>query len=152
MPEVQRTLMLIKPDAVNRGLIGRILQRYEDKGFNFVGIKMILMTRQQGEELYAPHVGKPFYEPTIGRMTSFPVLATVIEGYDAVNQVRRINGATNPAEAEPGTVRGDYGQQIEWNCVHGSDSVENAEREIPIFFESEEMLDYRKCLGHWHES
>ncbi|MCE1245875.1 MAG: nucleoside-diphosphate kinase [Firmicutes bacterium] len=147
--ENERTLLLIKPDSVHRGLIGRIVARYEDKGFNIAAMKLMHMTQAQAEDLYSPHVGKSFYDRTIKFMTSSPIVAIVIEGMDAINQVRSFNGATTPSEAHPGTIRGDFGQRVERNCVHGSDSKESAEREIPIFFKNEEILTYNKCLSEW---
>lgn len=147
--EKERTLLLIKPDSVQRGLIGRIVTRYEERGFNVAAMKLIWMEKEQARELYKPHVGKPFYEPTVNYMTSSPIVALVIEGYDAINQVRRMNGATRPEEADPGTIRGDFGQRVDKNCVHGSDSPESADREIPIFFGKEEITAYERVIESW---
>ena len=145
----ERTLLLIKPDSVHRGLIGRIISRFEDKGFNILAMKLLWMSKEQAEELYKPHKGKSFYKPTVEYMTSSPIVAMVVEGYDAINQVRKINGATRPNEAEPGTIRGDFGQRVDRNCVHGSDSPENAKREIPIFFKEDEILNYSRITQEW---
>jgi len=145
----ERTLLLIKPDSVHRGLIGKIISRFEEKGFIIAAMKLLHLTRELAEELYAPHVGKPFFEPTVKYMTSSPIVALVIEGFDAINQVRKINGATRPDEADPGTIRGDFGQRVERNCVHGSDSEENAKREIAIFFKEEEILNYDRIISEW---
>jgi nucleoside-diphosphate kinase len=147
--EKEKTLLLIKPDSVHRGLIGKITARYEDMGFNIAAMKLLWMTELQAQELYSPHVGKSFYDRTVKFMTSSPIVALVIEGYDAVNQVRKINGATVPSEAAPGSIRGDHGQRVERNCVHGSDSEENAAREIPIFFSADEILGYDRCVTQW---
>ncbi|MCD4783038.1 MAG: nucleoside-diphosphate kinase [Candidatus Eremiobacteraeota bacterium] len=147
--EKQRTLLLIKPDSVHRGLIGRIINRFEEKGFNISAMKLIWMKREQAEDLYSPHVGKSFYEPTVEYMTSSPIVAVVVGGFDAINQVRKMNGATRPNEADPGSIRGDFGQRVDNNCVHGSDSLESALREIPIFFKDEEILDYERCIYRW---
>jgi len=147
--EKQRTLLLIKPDSVHRGLIGKIISRYEEKGFNISAMKLIWMTRKQAEDLYSPHVGKSFYEPTVEYMTSSPIVAVVVEGFDAIDHVRKMNGATRPNEADPGSIRGDFGQRVERNCVHGSDSLESAEREISIFFKDEEIIDYERCISVW---
>lgn len=145
----ERTLLLIKPDSVHRGIMGQIISKYEAKGFNIAALKLIWMKKEQAEELYAPHKGKGFYEPTVKYMTSSPIAALVIEGYDAVNQVRKINGATRPDEADPGTIRGEFGQRVDRNCVHGSDSLENAQREIAIFFKSDEIISYERCINDW---
>lgn len=147
--EKERTLLLIKPDSVHRGLIGKIISRFEDKGFNIVALKLVHLKEEQARELYAPHFGKPFYEPTVKYMISSPIVALVLEGFDVINQVRAINGATKPNEAAPGTIRGDFGQRVDRNCVHGSDSPEGAAREIPIFFSPEEILDYERCIQPW---
>ena len=147
--EKERTLLLIKPDSVHRGLMGKIISRYEDKGMNIAAMKLIWMKKEQAEELYAPHKGKSFYEPTVKYMTSSPIVAVVIEGYDAINIVRKVNGVTRSNEAAPGTIRGDFGQKVNRNCVHGSDSPENAEREIAIFFREEEILNYTRCISEW---
>lgn len=145
----EQTLLLIKPDSVHRGLMGKIISKYEDKGLNIAAMKLIWMKKEQAEELYAPHRGKTFYEPTVRYMTSSPIVALVIEGYDVINIVRLINGATRSNEALPGTVRGDFGQRVDRNCVHGSDSTENAAREIAIFFNNEEIIDYKRCISEW---
>lgn len=147
--EKERTLLLIKPDSVHRGLIGKIISKYEQRGFVIAAMKLIWMKTEQAEELYKPHRGKSFYEPTVKYMTSSPIVAMVIEGYDAVNQVRKMNGATCPEQADPGTIRGDFAQRVEFNCVHGADSVENAKREIAIFFDEEEILDYDRVIKDW---
>lgn len=147
--EKERTLLLIKPDSVHRGLMGKIVSKYEDKGLNIAAMKLIWMKREQAEELYAPHKGKSFYEPTVNYMTSSPIVALVIEGFDVINIVRLINGATRSNEALPGTIRGDFGQRVDRNCVHGSDSMENAAREIAIFFNEEEIIDYKRCISDW---
>ncbi len=145
----EKTLLLIKPDSVHRGLMGKIISKYEDKGLNIAAMKLIWMKKEQAEELYSPHKGKSFYEPTVKYMTSSPIVALVIEGFDVINIVRLINGATRSNEALPGTIRGDFGQRVDRNCVHGSDSIENAAREIAIFFNEEEIIDYKRCISDW---
>ena len=145
----EKTLLLIKPDSVHRGLMGKIISKYEDKGLNVAAMKLIWMKKEQAEELYSPHKGKSFYDPTVKYMTSSPIVAMVIEGYDVINIVRLVNGATRSNEALPGTIRGDFGQRVDRNCVHGSDSAENAAREIAIFFNEEEIIDYKRCISDW---
>lgn len=147
--EDKRTLVLIKPNSVHRGLIGKILNRFEEKGFTIVALKLLWMTRDQAKELYKEHVGKHFYEPTINFMTSSPIVALIIRGYYAVSEVRRMMGPTDPREASPGSIRGDFGERVEMNCIHGSSSEESAEREIAIFFEESEILDYKRVIHKW---
>ena len=130
----ERTFVMLKPDAVRRGLAGRILQRLEDVGLRMVAKQRLDVNEAQSGALYAEHEGKPFYDSLLTYVHSGPVIATVWEGPGAVALVRKLIGATNPAEAAPGTIRGDFGLAIDENVVHGSDSVQSAEREIPIFF------------------
>ncbi|MEM1524519.1 MAG: nucleoside-diphosphate kinase [Nitrososphaerales archaeon] len=131
---IERTLIVIKPDGVRRGLIGAIISRFENKGFKIVDLKMFRMTRKQAEEFYAPHVGKHFYEELISFITSGPVVAAILEGPSSISVVRKMIGSTNPLEAAPGTIRGDYGLAITENLIHASDSVENFIRESKIIF------------------
>jgi nucleoside-diphosphate kinase len=147
--EMERTLVLLKPDSVQRGLVGKIIARFEEKGFQISALKLLWMPKSQAEDLYSPHVGKSFYEPTVEYMTSGPIVAMVLEGEEAVCQIRLLMGATNPRDAAPGTVRGDFGERIDRNCVHGSDSPESAAREIPIFFTPEEIADYKADFRKW---
>ena len=130
----ERTFVMLKPDAVRRGLTGRILQRLEDAGLRMIAKQRLDVNEAQSGALYAEHEGKPFYDSLLTYVHSGPVIATVWEGPGAVALVRKLIGATNPAEAAPGTIRGDFGLAIDENVVHGSDSVQSAEREIPIFF------------------
>lgn len=131
---IERTLIVIKPDGVRRGLIGAIISRFENKGFKIVDLKMLRMTREQAEEFYAPHVGKHFYEELISFITSGPVVAAILEGPSSISVVRKMIGSTNSLEAAPGTIRGDYGLAITENIIHASDSVENFIRESKIIF------------------
>jgi nucleoside-diphosphate kinase len=131
---VERTLIIIKPGAVVRGLVGEVLSRFEKKGLKIVGLKMLKMSREKAEELYSVHKGKHFYGELINYITSAPVVVGVLESDDAVQIVRRVIGPTNPKEAPPGTIRGDFGITITQNIIHASDSKESAEREIKIFF------------------
>ncbi len=137
---VERTFVMIKPDAVQRGLVGEIISRFERKGFKIVAMKMIKMTREQAEELYAPHKGKPFFESLIRFATSGPVVVMVIEGDSAIEVVRLMIGATDARKAQPGTIRGDFALDIEKNVIHASDSKESFEREHKIFFGKEDFV------------
>jgi nucleoside-diphosphate kinase len=143
MPELdqmERTLVIIKPDAVQRRLVGEIVHRFERRGLRIIATKMIQIDVPLAEKHYAEHKGKPFYEPLIQYITAAPSVVMVLEGYRAINVVRRMLGATNPAEAEPGTIRADYAMQTTYNLVHGSDGPETAEREIGLFFAPEEIV------------
>jgi nucleoside-diphosphate kinase len=130
----QRTFIIIKPDAVSRGLVGRILTRFEDTGLTFERLEYGVVTAEQAAANYREHEGKPFYGALIDYITSGPVVKMVLRGPDAVSVCRKLMGATNPREAAPGTIRGDFGLNLDANIVHGSDSPESAEREIAIFF------------------
>jgi len=146
---MEQTLLLIKPDGVQRGLIGRIITRIEQKGFQLGALRLLRLTKEMAEKLYEPHKGKGFYEPTVRYMTSSPIVAMVIRGAGVIDQIRTLMGATNPQNAAPGSIRGDFGQRIDMNIVHGSDSPESAAREIPIFFTSDEIADYKLLISDW---
>jgi nucleoside-diphosphate kinase len=146
---MERTLVIIKPDAVQRGLIGPVLSRLERRGLRFVAIKLMQITPELAARHYAVHKGKPFYEPLIAFITSGPVVVAVIEGNDAIDIVRRTMGATNPAQAEPGTIRADLGLEIGRNLVHGSDGPDTAAYEIPLFFAEDEILSYERAVDGW---
>jgi nucleoside-diphosphate kinase len=139
LADVERTLFLIKPDAVERRLIGEIIARFERRGFDVRGLKLVQVKEQQAAEHYVEHVGKPFYPELVEFITSGRVVAMVIEGPGAVAAVRSMMGATNPLESAPGTIRGDYALELGRNVVHGSDSSESAAREIAIFFTDAEL-------------
>jgi nucleoside-diphosphate kinase len=130
----QNTYIMIKPDAVARGLVGAIVQRFENTGLKIVRMEMSTLTREQAAANYAEHEGKPFYEGLVSYITSGPVVKMVISGPDSVVVCRKLMGATNPKDAAPGTIRGDFGLIMDANVVHGSDSPESAEREVAIFF------------------
>ena len=146
---MERTLVLLKPDAVQRRLMGRIISRFEEKGLKIVAMKMMRVTRELAERHYAEHRGKPFFSELVSFITSAPIVAMVVEGPKAIETVRRMMGKTDPLEADPGTIRGDYGVSITMNLVHGSDSPATAAREIPIFFAPEEILDYDIADQRW---
>jgi nucleoside-diphosphate kinase len=146
---VERTLVLIKPDAVQRGLIGEIIARLERRGLKIVGLKLVDVTETLAREHYAVHEGKPFFEPLISYITSSPVVALVAEGPKAIEVVRRTMGATAPAEATPGTVRADYALEIGRNLVHGSDGPETAQQEIALWFDEEELISWARATDRW---
>jgi len=130
----QKTYIMIKPDAVARGLVGRIISRFEDTGLTLERVEYGVVTAEQAAANYVEHQGKPFYDGLVAYITSGPVVKLVLSGPNAVSVCRKLMGATNPAEAAPGTIRGDFGLVLDANVVHGSDSPESAEREIAIFF------------------
>lgn len=132
----ERTFAMVKPDGVKRGLAGKIMSRIEAKGFTLVDVKLMNISRETAEKHYGEHAGKPFFEGLISFITSGPVLAMVVEGENAILEWRKMMGATNPADAAPGTIRGDFASTMDENVVHGSDAPETAEREINIFFGS----------------
>lgn len=131
---MERTLLFIKPDGVRRGLIGEVLIRIEKKKLRILALRMTNVDDEKARTLYAEHVDKPFFADLVSFVTSGSIVAAVIEGEDAVSQVRALMGATNPKDASPGTIRGDFGMEITENVVHGSDSVESAKRELDLFF------------------
>ena len=131
---MERSLILIKPDAFARNLSGEIVARFERKGLRLVGLKQMTMTRELAERHYAEHEGKPFYDELVSFITSGPLVAMVLEGYEAVVAARQVIGATNPLEASPGSIRGDFALEVGQNMVHGSDSNESATREVALFF------------------
>lgn len=146
---MERTYVMIKPDGVQRNLVGEILSRFEKKGLKVVALKMLQISRELAEHHYGEHKGKPFFEPLVEYITSGPVVAMVLEGKDAVSTARDMMGATNPLKASPGTIRGTYGMDIGRNVIHGSDSPESAQREVDIFFKPEEIIEYKKDSDNW---
>ena len=141
MPEEQRTFIAVKPDGVKRGLVGEIIRRFENKGFKLIGLKMLHVTQEMAERHYGEHEGKPFYPRLLKYIQSGPIVAMVWKGYNVIDGARHMMGKTNPMEAEAGTIRADYALLMEYNVIHGSDSVESAEREIAIYFKPEELCD-----------
>ncbi|GAB4108859.1 MAG: nucleoside-diphosphate kinase [Phycisphaeraceae bacterium] len=138
---MQTTLIILKPDAIQRGLAGQILQRFERKGLRIVGAKLMMVPKELAEQHYAEHKGKPFYEGLIKFITSSPVMVLAIRGLEAVTVCRTLIGATNGRKADPGTIRGDFGMSGGFNLVHGSDSEASAERELALWFKPEELAD-----------
>jgi nucleoside-diphosphate kinase len=146
---MQRTLIIFKPDCVQRRLVGEILERFEAKGLRIAALKMIQVDRELGERHYAEHKGKPFFGGLIEFITGGPVVVGVLVGNEAVTVVRSLLGATNGVAAAPGTIRGDLSISKQNNLVHGSDSPESAEREIALWFRTEELLDYEIAGNRW---
>ncbi len=144
MTQKEQTLLFVKPDGVMRGLTGEIIRRIERKGLLITAIKLLKLNREKAEEFYNVHRGKPFFEALVKHVTSGPILAMVIEGPNAVSVVRKLIGKTSPFEAEPGTIRGDFGINLTKNVVHASDNEENAEKEVAFFFKKREILRYEK--------
>lgn len=143
----ERTFIAIKPDGVQRGLIGEVIKRFESKGYKIVALKFLQVTDEQAKAHYAEHEGKPFYPRLIRYIQSGPIVAMVIQGFNAVAGARHIMGSTDPDKAEVGTIRADLAQVMEYNIVHGSDSVESAEREIAIYFNEDEIIAGGKCMS-----
>ncbi len=140
MSQPTRTLIFVKPDGVRRGLVGEIIQRFEKRGIRIVGLKMVRPTRELAEQHYAVHRDKPFFESVVNFITSGPVVAMVLECPNAIEVARQMMGATNPLNAAPGTIRGDFGLDIEQNVIHGSSDPEAAEYEISLWFKPEELV------------
>jgi nucleoside-diphosphate kinase len=146
---MERTLIIIKPEGVQRGIIGNIVTRFEQRGLKFVGLKLIHITPMLAEQHYGIHKGKPFYPGLVKHITSGPVVVAVVEGPKAISVVRTTMGATNAAEAIPGTIRGDFALEIGFNIIHGSDGPETAQQEINLFFKPEELVDYGLATAQW---
>ena len=149
---MERTLVIVKPDGVQRGLIGTILGRLEQRGLKLAALKLVQLSREQAEGHYAEHRGKSFFEPLVGYITSAPVVLAVFEGRDAIQVVRNTMGATNPVNSAPGTIRGDFALEVGRNLVHGSDGPDSAAREVGFFFSADELIGYTRDTDRWiHE-
>ena len=146
---MQTTLIILKPDAVQRGLCGRILSRFEDKGLQIVGAKLVTISPQLAARHYAAHKGKPFYEGLVRFMTSSPTLVLAVRGKGAIEVCRKMMGATFGSKAEPGTIRGDFGVSDSFNLIHGSDSPESARTELDLFFGAGELCEYERGNDQW---
>jgi len=146
---METTLIILKPDAVQRGLMGQLISRFEAKGLQLAGMKFMMVPKDMAEKHYAEHAGKPFYDGLIGFVTSSPVLVLAIRGLGAIAVCRKLIGATNGQKAEPGTIRGDFGMSGGFNLVHGSDSAESATRELALWFSAEELVDFEPALKPW---
>lgn len=146
---MERTFIAIKPDGVQRGLVGEIIRRFETKGFVLLGLKMMTVTRELAEEHYGVHRERPFFPGLVSFITSAPVIAMVWGGEGVVGAARKIIGATNPLTAEPGTIRGDFAANIGRNIIHGSDAIETAQREISLWFKEEELSPWQPSIAPW---
>lgn len=146
---METTLIILKPDAVQRGLMGKILTRFEEKGLQVVGAKMMQISQELAATHYGDHKGKPFYDGLVGFMTSSPVLVLALRGINAIEISRKMMGATFGSKAEPGTIRGDFGVSNSFNLIHGSDSPEAAKRELGLFFNEGEVLDSDRAINQW---
>ena len=146
---MERTFLMVKPDGVQRNLIGEIVGRFEKKGFKLVGAKLMQVSRELAEKHYAEHKERPFFGELVNFITSGPVFAMVWEGEGVIATARAMMGKTNPAEAAPGTIRGDFAVKVSQNVIHGSDSPESAAREIGLFFDESELVDYEKTIDRW---
>ena len=147
MPD--RTLILVKPDAFERGLTGEVIARFERKGLALVALKLMRLDRDLAERHYHEHEGKPFFPELVEFITRGPLVAMVLEGESAVEAARQVIGATNPIEAAPGSIRGDYATEITFNLVHGSDSAESASREVALWFSDDELTQYDREIDRW---
>ena len=146
---MQRTLVLIKPDGVQRGLVGEIIRRLERRGLKLIALKMMRLPREQAARHYAEHQAKPFYEGLLGFITSAPIVAMIWEGREAVTVVRSLMGSTDPLKALPGTIRGDLALDLGMNLIHGSDSPARAEAEMALFFTDSELHEYERTIDRW---
>lgn len=146
---MEQSLVLVKPDGVQRGLIGKIITRFEDRGLRLIGAKFLLVSEELAKAHYAVHEGKHFYNSLITFITSSPVMAMVWEGPDAISAIRQTVGKTRGTEAAPGTIRHDYGIQAQFNLVHASDSVENGQAEIALWFKPEELVRWKRVTEDW---
>ncbi|WP_096434869.1 nucleoside-diphosphate kinase [Alteribacter populi] len=146
---MERTFLMVKPDGVQRNLIGEIVSRFEKKGFTLAGAKMLAISKNLAETHYGEHKERPFFGELVDFITSGPVFAMVWEGDNVIDEARKMMGKTNPQEALPGTLRGDYGVQVSMNVIHGSDSEESAKREIELFFQKDELVSYEKTINKW---
>ena len=146
---MQTTLIILKPDAVQRGLMGRIISRFEEKGFQIVGGKFMRISEELAGRHYAEHRERPFYRSLVGFMTSCPVLVLAVRGKNAVDVARKLMGKTAGYESDPGTIRGDFGLSRSFNLIHGSDSAEAAERELKLFFTPDELHEYDRNISGW---
>jgi len=149
MPGTERTLVLVKPDGVQRQLVGRIIERYEERGLKLAGLKLVRVDRDHAERHYEAHREKPFFAGLVDFITSAPLVAAALEGPNAIAIVRAMNGATRPHEAEPGSIRGDFAVETAQNLVHASDSPENAAAELALWFKPEELLSYEREVDRW---
>ncbi len=145
----EKTFMLLKPDAIQRGLVGKIISRFEQKGFKIAAAKLVQVSREQAERHYACHKGKRFFDSLVEFIISSPCMALVLEGSNAIKLCRRIMGATEPTDSEPGTIRGDFALDVKHNLIHGSDCPDSYSHEVAVYFTEEEILKYDLALESW---
>ncbi|KIL44202.1 nucleoside-diphosphate kinase [Jeotgalibacillus soli] len=146
---MEKTFLMVKPDGVQRGLIGEIVARFEKKGFKLAGAKLMIISDELAKEHYGEHTERPFFGELVDFITSGPIFAMVWEGEDVVKTARQMMGSTKPSEAQPGTIRGDFGLTVGKNIIHGSDSLESAEREIALFFGNDAFVAYERAADQW---
>lgn len=146
---MERTFLMIKPDGVQRNLVGEVIRRLESKGFTLVGLKLMSVSRELAEQHYAVHKERPFFPGLVKFITSGPVVAMVWQGEGVIASARKIIGATNPLNAEPGTLRGDYGVSVGRNLIHGSDAIETAQHEVKLWFKDDELVNWEPSLTSW---
>ncbi len=146
---MERTFLMVKPDGVQRSLIGEIVKRFEQKGFQLVGAKFMMISKEQAETHYAEHKEKPFFGELVSFITAAPVFAMVWEGDNVITLSRTVIGKTNPLDAVPGTIRGDFAAHTQMNLIHGSDSPDSAAREIANFFKADELVEYKRAVQQW---
>tara|TARA_Y100001970_G_C13524858_1_gene504760 strand:+ start:85 stop:534 length:450 start_codon:yes stop_codon:yes gene_type:complete len=146
---LEQTLILLKPDTIQRSLSGQIINRLEQTGYKIIGMKFMKLPMDKANEHYNEHKNKPFFNDLVSFITSSPIIAIAIEGPNCVEKIRSLMGKTNPTEAAPGTIRGDFGMSLSMNLIHGSDSVESAKRELKIFFDDSELYSYNKNIDEW---
>ncbi len=146
---MERTLIIVKPEGVQRGLVGAVISRFEARGLKLVGLKLMRITPELAAQHYAEHQGKGFYDGLVAHITSSPVVVGVLEGPNAISVARAMMGATRPAESAPGTIRGDYALSVSLNIIHGSDGPESAQREVGLFFAPDELLTYERNVDRW---
>lgn len=146
---MEKTFLMVKPDGVQRELIGEIVSRFEKKGFQLLGAKLMQISNELAEEHYGEHKERPFFGELVDFITSGPVFAMVWQGENVIATARQMMGSTNPKDAAPGTIRGDFGVTVGKNVIHGSDSPESAKREIGLFFKEEELIEYSKLINNW---
>ncbi len=147
----ESTLVLIKPDGVNRGLIGKVIDRLESTGLKIIGMKLISIDEDLASNHYSEHKDKPFFSSLVGFITSSPVVALALNGEGAIKKTRTIMGVTNPLESNPGTIRGDFGLTVEKNIIHGSANEDDAKRELELYFRDEELINYQRSIDIWTE-
>ena len=146
---MERTLVLLKPDSVQRNLSGELINRIEKIGFKIIGLKLMILDQTKAHEHYKEHKTKPFFNDLVSFITSGAIIAIAFQGPDCVQKIRNIMGNTNPSDAAPGTIRGDFGISLSMNLIHGSDSTDSAKRELQIFFAESELVDYEKNIDKW---